>query len=142
MPRMSGIDPKSTHETKTYFAPNSEMLVLNLWNEPPNYDKGGRMIEPGKDRKAYFDKGFYKTNRPLEIKAIEESFAFRAGDIVDYAIFMGEETNAQIDQLAEMAKDPKIRARLVEKLQLQEAEATPEKPKVGRPRKTKAPTAR
>lgn len=135
MPRMSGIDPKSKHPTKTYFAPNSEMLVLNLWNEPPEYDRGGRIVQPGKDRKAYFDKGFYKTNREDEIKAIESSFAFTQGDIYDYDLFQQQEMDARVDQLAALAKDPKVREQLLEKLNA--GEIPDKKPEVRKSNKPK-----
>lgn len=120
MPRMSGIDPSSKAVAKTYFAPNSEMLVLQLWNEPPVYDKQGRMMEPAKDRKAYFDKGFYMTNREKEIEAIEASFAFKQGDIFDYKKFQVDETESQVDQLIGLAgKDPAMKRRLLAKLKEQ-----------------------
>lgn len=136
MPRMSGIDPKSQHPTKTYFAPDSEMLVLNLWNEPPVYDTGGRIVEPGKDRKAYFDKGFYRTNREKEIEAIEASYAFKHGEIHDYDSFTKSETEAKVDTLIEMAADPEIKKQLLEKLKGGPAEKE-DKPKVRKSNKPK-----
>lgn len=117
MPRMSGIDPKSDAPIKTFFAPNSEMMVLNLWNEPPVYDAGGRIVEAAKDRKAYFDKGFYKTNRAKEIEAIEASYAFKSGDIFDYVRFQKEETESRVNELLNLAtSDPAMEKLMLEKL--------------------------
>lgn len=118
MPQVTtGVDRKSDAPTRVFYAKKASNLRLQLEALPSEYDQYGRLKRAAKNVVAQFKGGFYRTNRPSEVEAIEDSIAFRQGQIVDFEAMQAEARARRAEELTDLiASDPKVAEIVADKL--------------------------